>query len=109
MEKVYLDQFATRYVTERSPYAPPERYITIKGSAGDMYTEIWNLEGGRRKTISIMYTMEVFKRGLVEEIRQDAVDKYGGQLVNMMKCTVPQSVFLEILKIIKEKDGYPWA
>jgi hypothetical protein len=41
LTRIYYDYFDNSYVTEKDPYAPPERYLETKRGPSGKYTEIW--------------------------------------------------------------------
>ena len=59
MCKLYWDRFAKEYVTERSEYAPPERYTLMFESPNEgMYMITYKSSKDANKAITFCYTKE---------------------------------------------------
>ena len=97
--KMYFDSFAERYVLEKDPYAPPERYVeTVKGVPG-AYIDHWGDDKGHR--LDITYKSDEYYSEEHDRRYRAMCEEQGFKATRLLYFTLPEEKFDEYVKQFK--------
>ena len=102
---LYFDRFAGEYTTEKSAYAPPERYIQIYRGLGEtIWIEHWFCtdKNGREGILGIAYTDDEYEAS--DMLRKFQADKNKVRLINLKSVTYPAKLYDVRFKDILEGE-----
>lgn len=98
--QLYYDCFAIEFVEEKSPYAPPERYIRY-GTTGtdDQYVEHWIGERGVK--VTVRYSEDEIEVHRIEEKRRQEAAAQGTVIRVLAEFDIPTPKWKELIEQIQ--------